>query len=44
MPVQWVVKPANNTRKIGDRCDLGDLFGADDFGVQPHEPMFGAFG
>ena len=41
MPVKRVVKPAQNAGGIGDGGHFGDLFGAQDFGLQPHVAMFG---
>ncbi len=40
--VQRVIKPANDPFDIGRRSDFGNLFGADDFGFQPHDAMLGA--
>ena len=44
VPVQRIIKRADDPVEVGDRGDLADFFGADDFGVQPHKAVLGPFG
>ena len=44
MPIQRVIQPADDAIDICDRRDLLDLLGTDDFGIKPHEAVFGPFG
>ena len=43
MPVERIVKPAQNAFDIGDRGNRLDLLRRKDLRLQPHEPVLGAF-